>query len=125
LVVDDNKALTAIIQMILESEGYDVKTGDDGEAGYLVSLLFRPDLVITDIQMPERDGFEMMEQIRVRNPSVKTIYMSGELERFQLLLAEEERRYGVHLLTKPFNKLELTQLVSETFKGLSEWKREF
>jgi YesN/AraC family two-component response regulator len=111
--------------MILESEGYDVRTGDDGEAGYLISLLFRPDLVITDIQMPEKDGLEMMNEIRVRNSNVKTIYMSGELDRFQLLLAAEERKYGVHLLRKPFTKLELTQLVSETFKGISEWKREF
>jgi len=124
LVVDDNKALVSIVQMILESEGYEVRTGDDGEAGYLISLLFRPDLVITDIQMPEKDGLEMMEQIRVRSPNVKTIYMSGELDRFQLLLAEEERRYGVNLLKKPFTKPELTELVSETFKGISEWKRE-
>jgi CheY-like chemotaxis protein len=110
--------------MILEFAGCEVRTAGDGEDGYLISLLFTPDLVITDIQMPGKNGLKMMEQIRAHKPNVKTIYMSAELDRFQLPLAEEKKGYGVSLLKKPFTRIELTQLVSETFKGASEWKRE-
>ena len=64
-----------MIQMCLEIGGYQVATARDGEDGYLAYLLFKPDLVITDIQMPKKDGLELVRNIRAHNPNVRTIYM--------------------------------------------------
>lgn len=115
LIVDDDKALAFIIGEMLEDEGHVVKTASDGEDGYWTYLIFRPDLVITDIQMPEKDGLELMKHIRVHNPEIRTIYMSGDLKRFRSLLEEEKKRYQVSLLGKPFSKVELIRMVSEHF----------
>ena len=112
LVVDDNNNLASIIQMMLEDEGHQVRSAKDGSEGYLIYLLFKPDLVLTDIQMPEKNGLELMTHIRMHNPMVRTIYMSGDLGRFRCQLEEERRKYPVNLLEKPFSKVELMRLLS-------------
>lgn len=113
LIVDDNPGLAHILKTMLEDEKYEVRLARDGRDGYLTYLLFGADLVITDIQMPEKNGLELMEVIRMHNPEVKTIYISGDLSRFLSLLEEEKARYRVSLLQKPFSKSELMSLLSE------------
>jgi DNA-binding response OmpR family regulator len=113
LIVDDNKDLAFLLQMILENEGYEVRSAEDGSDGYSAFLLFQPDLVITDIQMPIKSGIELMGLIRGQNPSVKTVYMSGDLSRFQSTLEQEKEKYPVCLLEKPFSVNELMNLLSQ------------
>ena len=60
LVVDDNKDMIAVIQMMIENKNHRVITANDGENGYSAYLQFKPDLVLTDIQMPGKDGFELI-----------------------------------------------------------------
>jgi DNA-binding NtrC family response regulator len=113
LIVDDNQELASAIQIMLEDEGYEVRLANDGQDGYGVFLEFKPDLVITDIQMPGENGLELMEHIRMHDPMVRTIYMSGDLISFWSPLEEEKKRYPVSLLEKPFSKGELMGLLSE------------
>jgi DNA-binding response OmpR family regulator len=124
LVVEDNEGLAFIIQIVLEAQGYQVRTARDGGDGYLAYLLFMPDLVITDIQMPKVNGLEMMRAIRMHDPKVRTIYLSGELSRFRSLLEDEQKMYSIDLLRKPFSSIELIRLVSKIFTEVSEYKRE-
>ena len=112
LIVDDNQELALTIQIMLEDEGFEVRSANDGQDGYWAFLEFKPDLVITDIQMPGENGLELMEHIRTHNPMVKTIYMSGDLESYWSPLEEEKKRYPVSLLEKPFSKVELMGLLS-------------
>ena len=112
LVVDDNQDLAYILKVILEDAGYEVKAAADGRAGYSTYLSFTPDLVITDIQMPERSGMELMEHIRIHNPAIGTIYMSGDLQRYWSSLEEEREKYQVGVLEKPFSKVKLMGLIS-------------
>ncbi len=107
LIVDDNLGLAHILKIILEEERFEVRLARDGRDGYLTYLLFTPELVMTDIQMPEKNGFELMEAIREHNPGVKTIYMSADLSRFRQLLEKERMGYPVSCLQKPFSKGEL------------------
>ena len=108
LIVDDNEALAFVLQRILEDEDHDTRTARDGEDGYLAYLHFRPDLVITDIQMPRKDGFQLMKDIRVHNPEIETIYMTGGgLSGIRSRLEEEKTRYPTSFLKKPFSKVEL------------------
>ncbi len=77
-------------------------------------LHFSPDLVITDIQMPGKNGLETMERIRRHNPKVRTIYMSGDLKKFLLPLEKEKELYQSSCLEKPFTPTEFMRAVSES-----------
>ena len=113
LIVDDNQLVASVIQKMLEFECYDVAIAHSGPEGYLAFLLFSPELVITDIQMPGENGFELMHRIRMHNPKVKTIYMSGNLEVFYTLIEDEAKRFQINLLGKPFSREELIKKVSD------------
>ena len=113
LIVDDNYLLAHLIQLMLEDEGYEARAAGDGREGYFSYLLFRPDVVITDLHMPGKNGLELMENIRRHDPKVKTIYMSGEPWLFWSRLEEEKTGYPVSILQKPFSKVELMRLLSE------------
>jgi DNA-binding NtrC family response regulator len=112
LVVDDNRLLADTIQETLEIDGLHVMSAKDGLDGYSTYLLFKPDMVITDIQMPRRSGPEMMKRIRIHNPMIKTIYMSGNIGSFESFLIEEKKRYPVSYLKKPFS-LESLKVVTD------------
>jgi UDP-3-O-[3-hydroxymyristoyl] N-acetylglucosamine deacetylase len=114
LVVDDNHCLASIIREILEDEGFDVVTAKDGIDGYSAYLLFEPDLIITDIQMPRKNGLEMMACIRTHNPMIQTVYMSGDINSFRASLLEEEKKYPVSFFEKPFSMGLLKQFVSRS-----------
>ena len=91
-----------------------MKSAKDGEDGYLTYLLFNPDIVLTDIQMPEKNVLELMGHIRSHNPTVKTIYMSGDLSQFWSPLEEEKQKYHVGVLEKPFSRNELMSLIHQS-----------
>lgn len=113
LVVDDNKDLADLIQCLLEGEGVEVMSAYDGIQGYANYLLFKPDFVITDIQMPGGTGFEMMQHIRAHNPMIKTVYMSGNIDAYRMTLEREKKKYPVTFFRKPFPLNLLMELVSE------------
>jgi CheY-like chemotaxis protein len=113
LVVDDNRLLAAAIKDILESDGLEVMSAKDGIDGYSAYLLFKPDLIITDIQMPRENGLEMMVHIRAHEPMIKTIYMSGNIDPYWQCLTEEKRKYPVSFFEKPFAIESLKKAVRE------------
>jgi CheY-like chemotaxis protein len=113
LIVDDNQSLASVICCMLERIGHEVSSAFNGLEGYSEYFQFRPDLVITDIQMPGENGFELINHIREQDPSVKTIYMSANLEKFNSLLEEEKRRFPINVLTKPFSMEDLVNQVTE------------
>jgi CheY-like chemotaxis protein len=115
LIVDDNTDFTALLKLMLENEGFDVRLANNGEDGYSAYLLFEPDVVITDIQMPIKTGIELMALIRGHNPRVRTVYMSADLTPFQSFLKEEQEKYRVNVLQKPFSKTELMKSISQSF----------
>ena len=113
LIVDDNQSLATVICSMLELKGYEVSSAFNGLEGYSEYFQFQPDLVITDIQMPGENGFELINHIREQDPSVKTIYMSGNLDQFNSLLEEEKKRFPINVLSKPFFMDDLINQVSE------------
>ncbi|MBI2360713.1 MAG: response regulator [Deltaproteobacteria bacterium] len=111
LFVDDNETLAFIVQMVLEAAGHEVRTAGDGREGYFAYLRFKPDLVISDLEMPHENGPQMVRNIRRHDPYVSTVYVSGDAGRFDKVLEEEKRQYGASFLRKPFSRAELMQLV--------------
>src|SRR5678815_5701263 len=74
LVVDDNQDLAQAIAAGLQSEGFQVRTANNGLHGCAYYFREPTDLVVTDIQISELDGVEMMRRIRAVNPIVRTVH---------------------------------------------------
>jgi len=72
LVVDDNRANLRLIQLLLQGEGYDVRTADDAEAALAALQDFRPRLILMDLQMPGMDGFELTRRLKA-DPATREI----------------------------------------------------
>jgi DNA-binding NtrC family response regulator len=111
LVVDDDEGLAQIVAAILRIEGFDVRIADNGVHGVAAYFRNPTDWVVTDIQMPELDGLEMMQCIRAINPGVKTVYMSGGLEKYRAVLDREAAKFSVRVLPKPFTRSNLVEKI--------------
>ena len=118
LIVDDNEVLTGLLKEMLEIEGVDhVETAENGEEGYAVFLLFKPDIILTDIEMPVKNGLEMVKDIRAHYAGIKIIYMSSDSDRYRKLLEDEKIRYKARFINKPF-------LLSEVIGFFHEYQKE-
>jgi CheY-like chemotaxis protein len=80
LIVDDEPAVRTTLGTLLMSAGYDVAMADNGASA--VSQLSRtlPDLILTDLCMPQMSGIELISHIRSRYPKISVIAMSGDYE---------------------------------------------
>ena len=77
LVIDDDHLVRYTLSKILQRSGYDVITASDGRRGMLLLREEYPDVVITDIIMPEQEGIDTIIQIRRERPGIKIIAISG------------------------------------------------
>jgi CheY-like chemotaxis protein/anti-sigma regulatory factor (Ser/Thr protein kinase) len=73
LVVDDSPTQQLQIQMVLEAEGYRVSLAEDGVKALQAIEADRPDIVVTDLQMPNMNGLELVEEIKQRYPTLPVI----------------------------------------------------
>lgn len=114
LIVDDNEELAYTLQCIVERETEcRAQIANDGKNGYDAYLNFKPDVVITDIEMPGKNGFELMHAIRIHDPEIRTIYMSGDPISFRSQVEAERQKYPVTFLDKPFSFEKLKRLLSQ------------
>ena len=77
LIVDDDPLVLAALGDLLESEGYAVLTASSGKTGLRLYREKAPDLVITDVLMPDMDGIETITEIRRLAPSQSILAISG------------------------------------------------
>ena len=111
LVVDDDELLARMLAELLRVEGYEVWTARDGLQGLSSYYQHEAQTVVTDVDMPELDGFEMMRCIRAINPCAKAIYMSGTPEQYRQMLVTEAQNFGAAVLRKPFEDGDLLNLI--------------
>lgn len=78
LVVDDEEALRNIGQLLLEAQGYEVVCAEDGFEGLAALKQSLPDIIISDLRMPNMNGFEFLSVVRRRFPIIPVIVISGE-----------------------------------------------
>jgi CheY-like chemotaxis protein len=81
LVIDDDVGFRLMLQKLLESAGYRVITGEEGQSGMEAAWSVRPDLVITDIDMPVHDGYKTIQMLRC-DPTlcVPVVVVSGAVD---------------------------------------------
>ena len=70
LIIDDDERICTSLQDILEQEGYILSTANNGKEGLKQCERYNPDLIITDIIMPDMEGIELIRAIRKRNKNL-------------------------------------------------------
>jgi DNA-binding response OmpR family regulator len=111
LVLEDNKALRIIIRKALEKAGYEVRTAENGKEGLKIIKEEIPDLIISDVIMPEMDGFEFLKKIRKKHPLIPFTFLTVMSE-----LDDYSKGYDLgatDYLTKPFDINVLLQKVKK------------
>lgn len=78
LIVEDEPSLRELGQMLLIAQGYEVRGAEDGFAGLAALKQSLPDIIISDLQMPNMNGFEFLSVVRRRFPMIPVIVISGE-----------------------------------------------
>ncbi len=77
LVIDDETATLTMFRLFLTAYGYEVLVAEDGRTGLDLVREHRPNIVFTDIKMPEMDGFEVLKQIKQLAPRTEVIVITG------------------------------------------------
>lgn len=114
LVIDDESQIRSLLRKVLEREGYKVTEAADGVEGFLAYKRKSPDLVITDLTMPEKNGLETIQEMIDDNPQVRIIAISGGGQRFPEYFLDKAAKEGARkLLKKPFTNQELLTAVAD------------
>ena len=116
LVVDDDKSIIKVLSAYLKQSGYQVLTAFDGEMALYTLRRERPDLVILDLMMPKRDGWEVIQLIRADKTLAATpiIMLTARVE-------DTDKIVGLELgaddyITKPFNAREVVARVKSLLR---------
>ena len=110
LVIDDEELVRTLLRTILEMDGYTVIEAGDGRTGIAVYREHRPDLVITDILLPELNGLETIIALTREFLNVKVIAISG-LQGEPEVFARARLLGARRTFQKPFKPRELLQAV--------------
>ncbi len=101
ILVDDDQNILVSVSMTLESEGFDVKTFNDGEEGLKAILNTSPDLVVLDVKMPRMDGIEVLSKLREKS-QVPVIFLTSKDDEVDQVIG---LRMGADdYITKPFSQ---------------------
>jgi DNA-binding response OmpR family regulator len=115
LVVDDDPAVRGTVALVLKSAGYRVGCAADGEAGWDAVCSARPDLLITDHEMPKLTGLELLRRVRSGPRHLPAIMISGCPPQGEADL-ESLLQPGA-VLPKPFSIGALLAIVQELLHG--------
>ena len=108
LVIDDDNLVLYTLTRILERNGYQVVTATDGKRAMAIFRDERPDVVITDIVMPEQEGIETIMLLRQERPEVGVIAISGGARTRNLDYLKMAGSLGADdVIQKPFEAEEL------------------
>ena len=100
-LIDDDKNILTSVSMLLESEGYKVKTFSDGESGLKAILENHPDIAVVDIKMPRLDGIELLKKLR-KTSDMPIIFLTSKDTEIDELLG---LKIGADdYITKPFSQ---------------------
>jgi CheY-like chemotaxis protein len=113
LIVDDETPLVNVISKMLRKESYRVTSAADGKTAWNIYMEIKPDLVLTNIRMPEMDGLKLLARIKGENPSTPVIIMTG----FHTpRVRQEAKKLGVDVfISKPFKLNELLENIERLF----------
>lgn len=113
LVVDDERTMLSLLEKILSQDGYHVYLATNGREALAVIEKQHVDIIITDMKMPELDGFGLLKIVKNEYPEISVIMMTGYGDTYTvkdaLLLGADE------YITKPFRSHEISLVVERTY----------
>ncbi len=129
LVIDDQDSLCNMLVRMLESSDFEARSAENGTEGMAICRDWVPDIVLTDIFMPEQDGLETIRAVRKLRKDIGIIAMSGGGEMGEFEMLRTARMMGaMRILTKPFTMAELRntldEVLTETAATTPDEKRE-
>ncbi len=114
LLIEDDKQFRNFVKEVLLAEGYVVLQADDGSQGVEMIKEHDPDLIVTDLLMPRKDGVRLITETRSSHPHIPIIAMSGGTSLFSPAFLEAANTLGAsHTLDKPFTDDALLELVNK------------
>jgi DNA-binding response OmpR family regulator len=115
LIVDDNKIFLETLKEFLSDSGYDVAYCNNGKEAQMKFSEFMPDILVTDIIMPDVDGIELILGLRKISPNVRVIAMSGGFSGHDAdtYLHMAEKLGANVILKKPFEFSELLEQIQK------------
>jgi DNA-binding response OmpR family regulator len=119
LIVEDDKSISRLLELELSHEGYDTKIANDGDEAIKFYEDFKPDVILLDIMLPIRDGFEIAEIIRNYDKDIGIIMLTakGELEN-----RVEGLKYADDYIVKPFEIEEIFARLEALLRRLNKSK---
>jgi DNA-binding response OmpR family regulator len=114
LLCDDEIHILRSAEITVQRAGYDVRTARDGQEAWEAIQQERPDVLVTDVQMPRMDGFELSRRIR-ENPATKDLpILMLTAKGFELAHQEIACKWNItEVLAKPFSPRELVRLIDQ------------
>jgi len=110
LVVDDEPALRKLAKEILQSQNYQVLCAEDGEEALKILTTKNIDLMVTDVIMPNMDGFQLASLVKQQFPEIKILIVSGFNEQYE---DENSNDALYHQLDKPYNSAALLNKIKK------------
>ena len=116
LVVDDERHLCNGLRRILEKEGYEVSTAEDGLTALGLVDQRTPDVILLDLMMPGLDGREVCRRVREVAPAVQVIYFTAKAEPIDAAVFRELRTEADAFLSKPATSRQILSKVSSVLR---------
>lgn len=116
LIVDDEPAWVKVLSMLLRKEGYKVMEATSGREALKTLAGVRPDLILSDVRMPDMNGFDFLDEVRrtARNSTTPVVFFSG-------IDDYDARKVAKNLgatdyLIKPFDERDVLSVLSRHLK---------
>lgn len=113
LVADDESHILHVVSLKLRNAGYEVITAADGEEGYETAIREKPDLIITDYQMPLMTGVEMCQKLREHPELADTPVLMLTARGFNVADGDLDQTNIQDVMSKPFSPREILEKVQE------------
>jgi len=111
LIVDDEPNIVTLLEFLMRGSDYEVRVARNGEEALRRAESFRPDLVLLDVMMPQRSGFEVCQKIR-ENPALRDVKIVILTAKGRDLEKDRGLNLGANAyVTKPFSTKELMNTV--------------
>jgi CheY-like chemotaxis protein len=107
LVVDDEIHIVHVVAIKLRNNGYEVISADNGAEGLKLALRERPDIIVTDYQMPVMTGAELVEKLRQHDETKDTPVIMLTARSFAIPQEQQDDLRIAGCLSKPFSPKEL------------------
>lgn len=118
LIIDDDEGMRKLMVRTLSGPRHRIFEAENGREGLRLMDEHKPDVVITDILMPQKEGIETIREVQERAPQTKIIAISGGGLSHNLMFLDVARAFGADaVLAKPFRPAQLVETVEQVLAG--------